>query len=163
MTLTNEASKTQRSNLLIFHFRTAVISRRAKKATALAEKKRPQELEKLAVKVAKASTENSKTRMSKTVKILARKKGEAQEKQPVSQKRKGPPSEQRRPGSPILSETHFMQSSIQFFFWFQDKRKREDQRQKERERKRAAYAKKKNALEELHPVIGKIIDSRIFF
>ena len=58
--LTNEDSKIQHSNLLVFHFRTAVISRRTKKATALAQRKRLAELEKLAVKVSKASTKTLK-------------------------------------------------------------------------------------------------------
>ena len=69
-----EASKTQRSNLLVFHLRTAVISRRAQKASVVKEKKRLQELEELAVKVAKASTENLKTRMSRLAKILPRRR-----------------------------------------------------------------------------------------
>lgn len=61
VTLTYEASNTE---VLAFHVRTAIISRRAQKAKAAKETKRLKELEKLAVKVAKAATEILKTSMS---------------------------------------------------------------------------------------------------
>ena len=73
--LTNEDSKIQHSNLLVFHFRTAVISRRTKKATALAQRKRLAELEKLAVKVSKASTKTLKLECPRQLAGLAADEG----------------------------------------------------------------------------------------
>ena len=150
VTLTSEASKTQRSNLLVFHFRTAVISRRAKKATALAEKKRLQELEKLAVKVSKASTENFKTRMSKTAKILARKRRPSSRKTTGLAKTKGPAFETAKTRQPDPQRNSFYAEQHPIFVLVSGQNKTgRPTPERERERKRAAYAKKKNALEEL--------------
>ena len=147
VTLTHEASNTQ---VLAFHVRTAAISRRAQKATAVKETKRLKELEKLAVKVAKAATENLKTSMSRLAPHFAQekktklKKNNRSRKQERLRLRNSEDPAARSSVNPLAR-----QRCIQFLFWLQDKRKREDQLQKDRERKRKAYAKKKNELQEL--------------
>ena len=85
--------KPPRHNVPIFWFfiyeLTAVISRRAQKTSAVKEKKRLQELEKLAVKVAKASTENLKTWMSRLAKILPRRRKRSSRKTTVLANKNG--------------------------------------------------------------------------
>ena len=95
------------------------------------------------MKVAKASTENLKTWMSRLAKILPRRRKRSSRQTTVLANKNGSVFETAKTSCPILSETPFRQSRIQFLFWFQDKKKREDQLQKDRERKRKAYYAKK--------------------